>query len=29
MERSCERFGTDAAEITRFVGSLRKKGVVG
>jgi electron transfer flavoprotein beta subunit len=29
MERTCERFGTDAAEITRFVGSLRKKGVVG
>ena len=29
MERSCERFGTDDAEITRFVGSLRKKGVIG
>jgi electron transfer flavoprotein beta subunit len=29
MERNCERFGTDAAEITRFVGSLRKKGVIG
>ncbi len=29
IERSCEKFGTDAAEITRFVGSLRKKGVVG
>jgi electron transfer flavoprotein beta subunit len=29
MERSCERFGTDAAEIARFVGSLRKKGVIG
>jgi electron transfer flavoprotein beta subunit len=29
MERSCERFGADAAEITRFVGSLRKKGVIG
>ena len=28
MERSCERFGTDAAEIARFVGSLRKKGVM-
>ncbi|HYA14159.1 MAG TPA: electron transfer flavoprotein subunit beta/FixA family protein [Syntrophales bacterium] len=28
MERTCERFGTDAAEITRFVGSLRKKGVI-
>jgi electron transfer flavoprotein beta subunit len=29
IERNCERFGTDAAEITRFVGSLRKKGVIG
>ena len=29
MERSCERFGTDAQEIARFVGSLRKRGVVG
>ena len=29
IERACERFGTDAAEITRFVGSLRKKGVIG
>lgn len=29
MERACERFGTDTAEITRFVGSLRKKGVIG
>jgi len=29
MERSCERFGTDEAEIKRFVGSLRKKGVIG
>ncbi len=29
MERSCERFGTEAAEINRFVGSLRKKGVIG
>ena len=29
MERSCERFGTDTAEIARFVGSLRKKGVIG
>ena len=28
MERSCEKFGTDAAEITRFVDSLRKKGVI-
>jgi len=28
MERSCERFGTNAAEIARFVGSLRKKGVI-
>jgi len=29
MERSCEMFGTDDTEINRFVGSLRKKGVVG
>lgn len=29
MERTCEKFGTDASEITRFVGSLRKKGVIG
>jgi len=29
MERSCEMFGTDAQEIARFVGSLRKRGVVG
>lgn len=29
MERSCERFGTETAEIARFVGSLRKKSVVG
>jgi electron transfer flavoprotein beta subunit len=29
MERSCEIFGTDAQEIARFVGSLRKRGVVG
>lgn len=29
MERSCERFGTDGAEINRFVWSLRKKGVIG
>ncbi|MGA3207579.1 MAG: electron transfer flavoprotein subunit beta/FixA family protein [Syntrophales bacterium] len=28
VERSCERFGTDAAEIARFVGSLRKTGVI-
>ncbi len=28
MERSCEKFGTDAAEIARFAGSLRKKGVI-
>jgi len=27
MERTCERFGTDAAEIERFVDALRKKGV--
>ena len=29
MERSCEKFGTDNAEVARFVGSLRKKGVIG
>jgi electron transfer flavoprotein beta subunit len=29
MERSCEMFGTDAQEIASFVGSLRKRGVVG
>ncbi|MCX5878865.1 MAG: electron transfer flavoprotein subunit beta/FixA family protein [Deltaproteobacteria bacterium] len=29
MERDCERFGTDTAEIAKFVGSLRKKGVIG
>jgi electron transfer flavoprotein beta subunit len=29
MERNCERFGTDTAEIARFVGALRKKGVIG
>ena len=28
MERSCERFGTDAKEIARFVASLRKKGAI-
>ncbi len=28
MERSCEKFGTETAEIARFVGSLRKKGVI-
>ena len=28
MERTCEKFGTDTAEISRFVGSLRKKGVI-
>ncbi len=28
MERTCEMFGTDTAEITRFAGSLRKKGVI-
>ena len=28
MERTCEKFGTDSAEISRFVGSLRKKGVI-
>ena len=29
MERSCERFGTETAEIARFVGALRKRGVIG
>ncbi len=29
MERSCEKFGTDTAEIARFVGALRKIGVIG
>jgi electron transfer flavoprotein beta subunit len=29
IERTCERFGTNAAEISRFVGSLRKTGVIG
>lgn len=29
MERTCERFGTDAAEIARFVVSLQKTGVIG
>ena len=29
MERSCEMFSTDTAEIGRFLGSLRKKGVIG
>jgi electron transfer flavoprotein beta subunit len=29
IERICEKFGTDAAEITRFVVSLRRKGVIG
>ena len=29
LERDCEKFGTDDAEIARFVGSLRKKGVIG
>ena len=28
-ERSCERFGTEAAEISRFVEALKKKGVIG
>ncbi|MBM4272426.1 MAG: electron transfer flavoprotein subunit beta/FixA family protein [Deltaproteobacteria bacterium] len=28
MERDCEKFGTDAAEITRFVGALRKHGII-
>jgi electron transfer flavoprotein beta subunit len=29
LERDCKKFGTDDAEIARFVGSLRKKGVIG
>jgi electron transfer flavoprotein beta subunit len=29
MERDCEKFGTDNAEIARFVGTLRKKAVIG
>jgi len=29
IERTCERFGTDASEISRFVGALRKTGVIG
>ena len=29
IERTCEKFGTDTAEIARFVGSLRKTGVIG
>lgn len=29
MERSCEKFGTNTAEIARFVASFRKKGVIG
>ena len=29
MDRSCERFGTDGAEISRFVASLRKTGRIG
>ena len=28
MERTCERFGTDAPEIERFVEALRKKGIM-
>ena len=28
MERSCEKFSTEAAEITRFVDALRKKAVI-
>jgi electron transfer flavoprotein beta subunit len=29
LERDCKKFGTDDAEIARFVGSLRMKGVIG
>jgi electron transfer flavoprotein beta subunit len=28
MARSCEKFGTEVAEITRFVDALRKKAVI-
>jgi electron transfer flavoprotein beta subunit len=28
-ERNSEKFGTDAAEISRFVDTLKKKGVIG
>jgi electron transfer flavoprotein beta subunit len=28
MDRTCEKFGTEAAELTRFVESLRKKGAI-
>jgi electron transfer flavoprotein beta subunit len=28
MDRSCEKFTTEAAEITRFVDALRKKAVI-
>ncbi len=28
LERDCEKFGADDAEIARFVGSLRKKGII-
>ena len=29
MERRCEKFGTEGAEIKRFIDALRKKGVIG
>lgn len=29
MERTCEKFGSDAAEIGRFVDGLKKRGVIG
>lgn len=29
LERNCERFGTDNADIVRFAGMLRMKGIVG
>jgi len=28
MERTCEKFGVDAAEIRRFVDGLKKRGVL-
>ncbi|MDD5168297.1 MAG: electron transfer flavoprotein subunit beta/FixA family protein [Syntrophales bacterium] len=29
MDRTCERFGTDETEISRFVATLRKSGIIG
>jgi len=28
MERTCEKYGVDAAEIRRFVDGLKKRGVL-